>query len=705
MSSNIKAAKRRRTFWLASAFLAPVVSLHISAAQAQQSASPDLLPSVEVEAPSDKGRTSSQAAPAERPAAPRRAVPATQQPPTESQPSGTPAAQQAIVVSPTATETPVGEVASSVTVITAKDIERDQRRTVPDALATVPGLNVVQAGGPGGQTSVFMRGTNSNQTKVLIDGIDVSDPSNPNRTFDFGQLLTSDIQQIEVLRGPQSGLYGADALGGVISIITKKGEGPPRATGMIEGGSFGTFNQTAALSGSQDRFNYAFNVAHFRATDVPVTPLELLPPGQKAIGNNYDNMTYSTKLGADVSENLTLNAVARYTDATLHFTGDTFDPVTFASFPAAAQSTQIVHQLFTRGEAVWSVFDGRIKNYFGVNYTNHWNSNISPGDVAPTITTGDRVEYDWHTVTQLAPYHTFIVGAEHETETLQTSTMSAQNINKAGYVELQSQFANRLFLVENVRQDDNDRFGEHPTFRLAPALIVPFTDTKLKGSYGTGFKAPTLNQLFVSFPAFFFFANPNLKPEESIGYDAGFEQPVFNDRLRFGSTYFHNDITNLIQSVVDPTTFSSTNVNIGRAITDGTENFVSATVTDRVRVRADYTFTRTADAATGLELLRRPKEKWSANAIWNPIDPLTLSATVLHTGSFIDANRAFTIPRLLAPGFTVVNVAADYAVTDQLKVFGRVDNLFNVHYQNPTGFLQPGLGVYAGIRLASYGVQ
>jgi vitamin B12 transporter len=704
MSSIIKAATRRRTYWLASSFLVPVLSLGFSAAKAQQSASPDLLPTIEVEAPSDKSRTRSEPAP-DRTTVSRRVAPTAQQAPSNAQPSGTPAKEQAIVVSPTATETPINQIASSVTVITAKDMERDQRRTAPDALATVPGLNVVQSGGPGGLTSIFTRGTNSNHTKVLIDGIDVSDPSNPNRSFDLGQLLTSDIQQIEVLRGPQSGLYGADALGGVISIITKKGEGPPRATGMIEGGSFGTFNQTAALSGSQDRINYAFNVAHLRATDVPVTPLELLPPGQKAIGNNYDNMTYSTKLGADVSENLTLNAVARYTDATLHFTGDTFDPVTFASFPAAAQSTQIAHQLFTRGEAVWSVFDGRIKNYFGVNYTNHWNYNISPGDVAPTITTGDRVKYDWHAVTQLAPYHTVIVGAEHETETLQTSTVSAENVNKAGYVELQSQFANRLFLVENVRQDDNDRFGEHPTFRLAPALIVPLTETKFKGSYGTGFKAPTLNQLFVSFPAFFFFANPNLKPEESIGYDAGFEQPLFNDRVRFGSTYFHNDITNLIQSVFDSTTFTSTNTNIGKAITEGTENFVAATITDRIRVRADYTFTRTVDATTGLELLRRPKEKWSANVIWNPIDPLTLSATVLHTGSFIDANRDFSIPRLLAPAYTVVNVAADYAVTDQVKVFGRVDNLFNVHYQNPTGFLQPSLGVYGGIRVASYGVK
>jgi len=701
MSSIIQAAARLRNFWLASSFLVPVLSLQISSAKAQQSASPNVLPTIQVEAPAAKSRTQPKPAP-DRPNVSRRAIAAPRQAPTAAQPSATPAKQQAVVVSPTAIETPIDQIASSVTVITAKDIERDQRRTLPDALATVPGLNVVQSGGPGGLTSVFMRGTNSNHTKFLIDGIDVSDPSNPNRVFDLGQMLTYDIQQIEVLRGPQSGLYGADALGGVISVITKKGEGPPRATGMIEGGSFGTFNQTAGLSGAQDRINYAFNVAHFRATDIPVTPLELLPPGQKAIGNNYDNMTYSTKLGADVSENLTLNTVVRYTDATLRFTGDTFDPVTFASFPAAAQSTQIVHQLFAREEAVWSMLDGRVKNYFGINFTDYWNSNISPGDAAPTITTGDRVKYDWHTVTQLAQNHTFIVGAEHETETLHTSTMSAQNVNKAGYVELQSQFADRLFLVENVRQDDNDRFGTHPTFRIAPAVIAPFTETKFKASYGTGFKAPTLNQLFVSLPAFFFRANPNLKPEESVGADVGFEQPLFNERIRFGSTYFHNDITNLIQFVVDPATFSSTNVNVGRAVTEGTENFVAATITERVRVRADYTFTRTADVATGLELLRRPKEKWSANVIWNPIDPLTLSGTVLHTGSFIDANRDFSIPRLLAPGYAVINVAADYAVTDQLKVFGRVDNLFNVHYQNPTGFLQPGLGVYGGIRVASY---
>ena len=708
MSSVITAAKWRRVTLLSSGLLIPF-SLGIAPSLAQQSASPDLLPPVTI-SPSERAR----------PAAPVRATrsrraartPAPKPAPVENAaPIPGPSAANlfpTVVVSPTGVATPANEVASSVTVITARDIEIQQRRTVPDALASVPGLNIVQAGGPGGQTSVFMRGTNSNHTKVLIDGIDVSDPSNLNRSFDFGQLQTTDIQQIEVLRGPQSGLYGADAIGGVISIITRKGEGPPRTTAMIEAGSHGTFNQAVGVSGGQDRIDYAFNVSHLRALDTPVTPTELLPPGRQAIGNYYDNMTYSTKLGADVTEDFRLNGVVRYTDATHRFTGDEFDPVTFASAPAAAQSTQTVHQLFTRGEGVWSVLDGRIKSYFGVNYTDHWNYSIAPGDPSATITTGDRIKYDWRSVVALAPAHSLIVGADHETERMQTSSLSASNTNRGVFAELQSQFFDRVFLVGNVRTDDNERFGDHATYRIAPSVIVPVTETKLKASYGTGFKAPTLNQLFVSFPSFNFFANPNLKPEESSGYDAGFEQPLFHNRVRFGSTYFHNDITDLINSGTGADGAGRvffTNVNVGQATTEGTESFVAATITDRIRVRADYTFTRAIDATTGLELLRRPKEKWSAAAYWNPIDALTLSATVLHVGEFVDGNRDFSIPRLKAPGYTIVNLAGDYRLDDQIKLFARIDNVADVRYQNPTGFLQPGLGVFGGVRMASSGVR
>jgi vitamin B12 transporter len=624
-----------------------------------------------------------------------------------------------IVVSPTTVPTPVDQVASSITVITGEDLKREQIRTIPDALRTVPGLNVVQTGGPGGQTALFMRGTNSNHVKVFIDGVDIGDPSTPNGAFDYAHLLTGDVERIEILRGPQSGLYGSDAIGGVISITTKKGEGPPKVSASLEGGSFGTFNQTAALSGSQGRFNYAFNVLHFRSTDNPVTPLNLLAPGEKRNNDSYDNLTYSTRLGADVSDNLSFNGFARYTDAHLHFTGDDFVNFPTAA-PEALQDRQVNHKLFSRGEAVWSLFDGKLKNIFGVNYTNHWNWNEDPnpdsfnpfGSVAPpNKSIGERLKYDWRGEAKLLPGETLVLGLEHEKQSLWTNSTAtaagvqtvttAKNHNKAGFAELQSEFAERVFLVSNIRYDDNESFGPHTTWRVAPAVIVPGSETKLKGSYGTGFKAPTLTELYVNNPSIGQVANPSLLPEISKGYDFGFEQPLFNGRFRFGATYFHNDTTNLITTQFNPTTFTFIYKNIGSAETHGVEAFAAATLSDQWKVRADYTWTATQDKTTGLGLLRRPAHKTSVSAIWTPLDGLSLTGTVLYVSSWVDVNRdtAVFIPRLDAPAYATVNLVADYAVNKQLTVFARADNLFNRHYQNPVGFERPGLGVSGGVRL------
>lgn len=623
-----------------------------------------------------------------------------------------------IVVSPTLVPTPVSQIASSVTVITAQDIERDHLRTVPDALNTVPGLNVVQSGGPGGQTSVFIRGTNSNHVKVLIDGIDVGDPSTPNGAFDFAHLMTGDIAQIEVLRGPQSGLYGSDAIGGVISITTKKGEGPPKITASVEGGSFRTFNQTAAVSGSQGEFNYAFNVLHFRAGSVPVTPLDLLAPGEMRNNDSYDNWTYSTRFGANLADNLAVNVTGRYTDAKHGLTAD--DGVNFPpnSAPEVLQDTQRNRQLFARGEVVWSLFDGRFKNVFGLNYTNQWSWFFDPnpdsfnpfGSVAPPTTNlGERTKFDWRGEARVLPGHTLVLGLEDQTESLRTdstasalgiqTTTSARTGNKAGFLELQSEFAQRFFVVANIRYDDNDSFGPHATWRVAPAFIVPGTDTKLKATYGTGFKAPTLVELYVNNPSFFQLANPKLQPETSKGYDVGFEQPLLGGRVNVGVTYFNNDISNLIVNVFDGITFTATYRNVGEARMDGFESFASAAVTDRLKVRADYTTTRTRDDTSGLGLLRRPGNKASVSAIWTPLDRLTLTGTVLHVSSWVDVNRdtAAFIPRLDAPPYTTVNVAANYEVDKNVTVFARADNLFDVSYQVPVGFLKPGLGIYGGV--------
>jgi vitamin B12 transporter len=610
--------------------------------------------------------------------------------------SNSEAETEGIVVSATRIETPVNEIGSSVTVITDKEIERDQKRTLPDVLRTVPGLNIVQTGGPGGKTSVFMRGSNSNHTKVLIDGIDANDPSQDG-VFDFGQVLTSDIAQVEVLRGPQSSLYGSDAIGGVVNIVTKTGEGPAQFTGRLEGGSFETFNQSASVRGSVSRFRYSFSVAHFLTDDTPVTPLDLLPPGRKRINDNYENITLSTKLGVDLTDIFSIDVVGRYTDSTLFFTGEDFS--FFPSVPAAAQSEQNARQLFTRGDARLALFGGAFKNRFGVGYTNYHTTIQAPdtgfGVPPENINHGDRLKFDWQGNIELGKDHVLILGVEDQTDRLIDSPISAENGNTAGFAELQSEVVPNLFVAASGRYDDNERFGGKATWRIAPAYLIPKTGTKLKASYGTGFKAPSLTQLFVSFPAFNFFANTNLEPEESEGYDIGFEQALVGERVRFGATYFHNDITNLIAANA---TFTSLE-NVGQATTEGVETFVSVAVTDRFKVRGDYTYTDAIDATTGLELLRRPKHKASLNVIWLPTDRLTISATALYVGSQVDGDRSFSIQRLDTDPYFVVNLAADYDLGKGVTLFARIDNVFDERYENPTGFQRPGFGVFAGIRV------
>jgi vitamin B12 transporter len=613
------------------------------------------------------------------------------------------------VTSATGVATPLNQIPNSVTVITAADMERDQRRTIPDALANVPGINVVQTGGPGGITSVFMRGTNANHVKVLVDGIDVTDPSSIGQVFDWSQMLTGDIAKIEVLRGPQSGLYGADAIGGVISITTKRGEGPPKVTFQTEAGSFGTFNQSGSLSGSQDRFNYYFSVQHWQSASTPVTPLNLLQPGAQRNNDFYDNKTYSTRLGYDFTDNFSINAVARYTEAKLRFTGDGDD--NFNIQPDASQSTSVTHNTYSRAEAVYSLFNGQFKNYFGVAYTEAWNQNLSPqtGDngippgFGPSTNIGVRTKEDWRGVLQVAEGQTVVAGLEDEQFSLTQinpqfgSTPFAENVNKAAYLEWQADFYKRLFLVSNIRYDDNAVFGSALTYRVAPAVILPEIDTKLKASYGTGFKAPSLEQLYVNFPAFNFFGNPNLKPESSVGYEYGFEQPLFKDIIRFGLTYYHNNIINLIDTNANFTSYA----NIGLATTYGIESFVRWKATDQLTLRADYTTTTARDDTTGQELLRRPSNKESVAAIWKPISQLSLSANVLHVGSWIDVSRDGFTTGLVGKPYTTVNLAANYAYNDQITVFGRIDNLFNVQYENPIGFDRPGFGIYGGLRVSN----
>jgi len=602
---------------------------------------------------------------------------------------------ETLVVSATRIATPLRELASSVTVITAPQIEARQDRSLPDVLREVPGLSITQTGGAGGQSSVFLRGTNANHTKVLLDGIDLADPSTPSGAADISKLLAGDIAQVEVLRGPQGALYGSDAIGGVINIITKNGEGPLKLSADAEGGSFDTFNQWGSASGSEGAFHYAATLQHFHAGATPVTPLNLLQPGEKRHDDFYDNVTATAKLGYDVAPNFDLGLVGRYTNSLGKITGDAFDFNTFVSFPSPTQTRIETLQYQSRGTAHLVLWDGRFDQTLGLAY-GHTISATQDPDNGDSRQIGDRLKLDWQGNVGIADGHTLVLGAETARDALHPglsfgfpSPLSRGITTNAGFAEVQSDFGGGFFNSASIRYDDNSRFGDKTTWRVAPAWVIG--DTKLKASVGTGFKAPALQQLYGTFGG-----NVNLKPETSFGYDLGVEQSFLGGALTGGVAWFRNDVKNLIVSGPAP---AFQLMNIGRARTDGVESTLEWKALETLSLRASYTYTDALDAATHLALLRRPRHKASLGADWQATDALSLNATLLYVGPQIDGNRDFSIPRLKMPDYVTLDLAASYRLTETWSVFGRIENATDTNYQSPDGFLRPGIGAYGGIKV------
>ena len=602
-----------------------------------------------------------------------------------------------IVVSATRIPAPVSEVGSSVTVITAPQIEARQQRSLPDVLRSVPGLNIVQTGGAGGQTSLFLRGTNANHTKVLLDGIDIADPSTPSGAIDISKLLVGDIAKVEVLRGPQGALYGSDAIGGVVNIITKRGAGETKITANIEGGSFDTFNQGASLSGSEGDFHYQATLQHFFSGATPVTPLNLLPPGQRRNDDFYNNVTASTKLGYQVTDNFDLGFVGHYYNSLSKITGDAFDFVTFTSFPSPTRTRISSIQYQSRGTAHLLLWDGRLDQTLGFAYGSTIVATQDP-DNGDSRAIGDRVKLEWQGNLKVMDGQTLVLGAETARDALHPglsfgfpSTLSQGITTNAGFVELQSDFEFGLHNSVSIRYDDNSRFGNKTTWRIAPAWVIEETGTRLKASAGSGFKAPALQQLYGTFGG-----NALLKPETSFGYDLGVEQSLLDGALTGGVTWFQNNIKNLIVSGPAPT-FNL--VNVGRARTDGVESFIAWKALDTLTLRADYTYTDALDASTKLALLRRPRHKVSAGGDWQATDDFSMNATLLYVGPQIDGNRDFSIPRHKMPDYVTLDLAASYRLTDKWSLFGRIENASDTNYQSPDGFLRPGIGAYGGIKV------
>jgi len=622
--------------------------------------------------------------------------------------SQTPQILEPIIVTATKLETPAREVASSVTVISEEDISTKQQTTVLDALRSVPAVDVVRQGGAGQQTSIFMRGANSEHTLVLIDGIQVNDPISPARFFDFAHLTTDNIDRIEVLRGPGSTLYGSDALGGVINIITQKGQGEPRLTVSAEGGSYETHREKIGLSGGNEKINYSLTASYLDSNGIGAASRK----DDNSERDGYENLSTSARIGLTPTDNFDLDFIVRYIDSETeidNFGGPAGDDPNF---------TLDNRSIFFRTQARLILFDDLWEQKLGFSLSDYDRSSHNdpdsdhPFDLVRSSYDSRQHKIDWQNNLYLHETNTVTLGIEYEEEKGKSdyysesffgpwsSTFPEKKTDTIGcYLQDTIRLWDRLFTTLGVRIDDHDEFGSQTTYRATSAYLFNTTGTKIRASYGTGFKAPSLIQLFDPV----FGGNPDLDPEESEGWDVGIDQTFLNDQLTISLTYFENDFEDLIVNefvgfdpILGPI-YSYENVD--NAETKGIELALTCQPVEDVIIRASYTYTETENESTNEDLLRRPNNKFSADITYRFLERGNVNLNLLYVGERDDIffnGVTFESGRTELANYTVVNLAASFMVTDKLRLFGRVDNLFDEEYEEVWGYDTAGISGYVG---------
>ncbi|MBE9504952.1 MAG: TonB-dependent receptor, partial [Proteobacteria bacterium] len=508
-----------------------------------------------------------------------------------------------VVVTATRTEAAIKSIPSSVTVITANEIEKQQVRYVNEVLREVPGLDVVQSGGPGRNTSIFIRGSNSGHLLVMIDGVQVNSPTTG--SYDFANLTVDNIERIEVVRGPQSTLYGSDAMAGVINIITKKGTGKPAFTIKAEGGSYDTKKGNVAVRGGNKKLDYSLAFSMIDSDGFSAA--------SEANGNTeedgYENKTLSAKMGYQISENINVGLTARRFDAEAEIDGGSSGlGVDDPNYTMETDSTTIAAKL---KHTVGEMWDHTIKASLTTE-----KFKLVEGDPDPFNWYNSNIDtkiktLDWqNNFYLLDEAHTITVGAEYEKAEAENESAALDHSvsNKAIYLQDKiSAIDSKLNLLAGMRYDDHKKFGSETTYKVAVSYLIDKTGTTLRSSYGKAFKAPTLNDLYYNNPAVGR-GNPNLEPEKSKGYDLGIEQELIDKHVIFSATYFKNDFKNLIEWVeYAPWLYEPQNV--AEANTKGWEFDLEVKAVENLIIGASFTRTDTEDEAKKRQLIRRPEKK------------------------------------------------------------------------------------------------
>jgi vitamin B12 transporter len=583
-----------------------------------------------------------------------------------------------VVVTATRTADPVGAATKSFTVITAEEIEAKQAQTVQEVLRTVPGLTLNQSGGLGTITSTFLRGSNSNHTLFLIDGVPVNSPTGG--AFDLADLTTDNVERIEIVRGPQSTLYGSAAMGGVVNIITRTGTRAPTHRVRFEAGKHSTFRETLSSAGGGDRWDYA--VAGSR-----------LDSEGELDHDDYENTTLSGRVGWKPTPTTRLEFFSRFIDADKNL-----PPVAGRSFePDQNQKREFLQVGTAWSQALTPWWDYKL---ILARVTERLKFSDPPSAPSLTETDVDDVEV----VTSFRPTSQIVLtlGGQWKEDAADSTDFSATVTNRAAYVQAQVTLLDRLTLLGSARVDDHSSFGGHGTGQVSGVYRLLETGTAFRAGYGTAFRAPTLSDLFLSFPAFFFFSNPNLRPERSRTWEVGGEQRLFGGLASLSATYFYTRFTDLIQLEIDPLTFTSTLENIGSARSNGVEAALEIRPVEGLTLKGTYNFTQPIDRSTRQPLLRRPKHLGTAAAIYQFGGRYSVAATALFVGERPDLDPV-TFTTVKNGGYAKVDLAASAVLAEgwgslrSLRLTAKIENLLDKQYEEVLGFPSLGLTYLVGV--------
>lgn len=599
---------------------------------------------------------------------------------------------------------------TAVTVITGEELRARQIRQVADALRSLPGVSVNRSGAFGNITQVRIRGAEANQTLVLIDGVEANNSTDGE--FDFSNLSAEDIDRIEVIRGPMSALYGSNAVGGVINITTRRGQGPTTLTVRTEAGSLGTSDVATRLAGGNRWANFSL-AAHWRNTN----GFNISPFGDEADGMRLRTFTF--RAGLLVTENVNLDFHLRQVDKRAERDGFGGPPNTLST--TIDDPSTLHDRLFLGGvRLTWDTFNKQLTHQFRVN---HNSTTISDRDLEfgpPAFITsndGERTTYSY-LVTQRfetpmlwAAKHSLSGLVERETEGFTPGgslgdevTRTRDRLSFAG--EWRGEFANQAAITAGVRHDDNSVFDDFTTWRVSGTWNIKPLGVRPHASIGTAVKFPAMFEQFGKFPGPFFIANPNLQPEESKGWDAGIEFSL-GPVTTLDVTYFHTDLNNKIGNsglaAPNPTLINLPGVSLRQGLEFALHTRLSASLTATFA----YTFLD-AEEPNGAQEIRRPRNAARADINYVFANGRgNASLGVIYNGDqtdirfFNDPIAGFPVPtsRGLLDAYWLVNAAASYKLQPGVELFARVENLFDASYQEVFGFEAAPITAFAGVKL------